>query len=139
MKTEISAGGVIVQKRRSTWRVLLIQDMNNAWTFPKGRVEKKESRKNAAIREIGEEVGLNDIKYITPLSKVNYLYRRNGLVSKSVYYYLFEAIKNEPLVCQKNEGIKNASWVSIDTALGMAGYPKTNTRLIRKVQKLLRI
>ena len=54
MKTEVSAGGVIVRKRRDAWEVLLICDPKGKWTFPKGHLEADESYQDAAIREIGE-------------------------------------------------------------------------------------
>ncbi|KKW10495.1 MAG: hypothetical protein UY49_C0021G0009 [Microgenomates group bacterium GW2011_GWC1_49_7] len=42
MKTEVSAGGIVVRKRMRIWEVLVIRDMNDVWTFPKGLVEKGE-------------------------------------------------------------------------------------------------
>ena len=40
---------------------------NSTWSFPKGKIEKKESRLQAAIREIKEETGLTEIYLIKEL------------------------------------------------------------------------
>jgi len=78
MKTEISAGGVVVRKKKGEWQVLLIRDMNDTWTFPKGKIEKGETRKSAATREIKEEVGLTAIRYIAPAKVIHYFYKRGS-------------------------------------------------------------
>jgi len=133
MKTETSAGGIVIKKGR----VLLLLDMNDCWTFPKGLVEKGETRKNAAIREIAEEVGLTKLNYIGPVSPIEYAYRRGILIHKTVHYFLFRAIGSEKIVCQKSEGIKEAKWVGFDEIISIIGYPKTNVPLLKKAQKLL--
>ena len=137
MKTEVSAGGVVVQKRGSVWRVLLLRDMNDSWTFPKGLVEKGEKKKDAALREIGEEVGLTKLEYIRSVSPIEYVYRRGSLVHKTVHYFLFRAQGTETIVCQKSEGIKEAKWFEFDEAISIIGYPKTNIALLKKAQTLV--
>ena len=139
MKTEVSAGGLIVRKQKGVWLVLLIKDMNNSWTFPKGKVEKGESRKDTAIREIREEVGLTRLHYTSPVSKIKYMYRRNGLIAKTVYYYLFEAFGREKIVCQKSEGIRDARFVTFDKAISIIGYTKTNKPMLVKTQKQITV
>src|SRR3989344_4262748 len=110
MKTETSAGGVIVKKSGSSWSVLLMQDMSDTWTFPKGGIEKGETPAEAAKREIAEEVGLRSVECLAPLTSISYSYKKNGLVKKTVQYFLFHANGSEPIVCQKKEGIKTAKW-----------------------------
>lgn len=134
MKTETSAGGVVVKKRGNSWHVLLMRDMSDTWTFPKGLIEKGEQAAAAAKREIAEEVGLRNVECLMPLDTITYFYQKNGRVKKTVHYFLFRASGNEQIVCQKNEGIKAAKWVEISKTLDMIGYPKTNKPLIQKTQ-----
>lgn len=55
----ISAGCVVFDSVKSMGKVYVIQQKNwNTWAFPKGRVDKGESIKKAAVREVGEETGL---------------------------------------------------------------------------------
>jgi 8-oxo-dGTP pyrophosphatase MutT (NUDIX family) len=136
MKTEISSGGIIIKKRSGLWRVLLLQDMNNTWTFPKGLVEKGESHEVAAAREIKEEVGLTNVRLVQPLSPISYIYKRGSLIQKTVHYFLFQARGTEKVVCQKSEGIQQAKWFTFETALARVGYTDTNVPLLTKAQHI---
>lgn len=137
MKTEISAGGVVVRRVKHNWRVLLLCDMNGSWTFPKGVVERGEAKRDAAAREIAEEVGLTKLAYIGSVSPIEYFYRQGSLIHKTVYYFLFQAQGREKLICQKSEGIQEAKWFEFGDALGRIGYVKTNKPLLVKAQKIL--
>jgi len=137
MKLEISAGGIVVRKTTHGWEVLLIQDMNDALTFPKGHLEKDETHEIAAAREIWEEVGLSQLKLLRSLLPVRYTFKKNGVIKKTVHYFLFECTKPQKLVNQTAEGIHNAAWMRIDEALSIIGYPETNKPLLQKVQAYL--
>jgi len=137
MKTEKSAGGIIVRKGGNVWSVLLIRDMNNSWTFPKGKIEKGETSKIAAQREILEEVQLDKLLIVKSLGVVKYMYRRNGLIHKTVNYYLFMDKERKKPVCQKEEGIKEAEFFPIEQAISIVGYNKTNKPLLIKSSKVL--
>lgn len=137
MKDEISAGGLVVRKKGEGWEVLLIKDMNGNWTFPKGIIEKGESPEVAAVREIGEETGLKDLELLQPLKTVSYYYKGEGLVHKTVHYFLLKTISTNELVSQKEEGISDAGWCSFNKALEIIGYPKTNVELLKKVQAII--
>lgn len=137
MKTEISAGGLIVRLYQSNWEILLICDPKGEWTFPKGHPEEGESTLAAATREIAEETGLHALTYVDKLTPVSYLYTRDGLVKKTVQYYLFTTPGDEQLVVQSAEGISDAKWVSLRDAHTFVGYPKTNTPLLDQVRDML--
>lgn len=126
MNTEVSAGGVIVKKRGDEWYVLVIHDLKNQLTFPKGNVEEGESEEETAIREIREEVGITKLKTIKKLPVITYFYTRGGLINKSVHYFVFLAIEDEKPVAQTNEGIHDPTWIPLKKAQKDIGYPKTN-------------
>ena len=93
MKTEHSAGGVILRLHNTVWQVLLIKDMSGNWTFPKGKLEKNETSRDAAIREIWEEVGMKNLIYKAMLPSVSYTYKRKGAIKKlSITFYLFQRL-----------------------------------------------
>jgi len=65
MNKEFSAGAVIFKKEGPDILFLIIYSMRNRiWGFPKGHLEKGETEKEAAVREIKEETGLENLKFI---------------------------------------------------------------------------
>ena len=132
MTTEVSAGGVVVRKRRKSWQVLLMKDMKGNWTFPKGIIEKDEAPELAAKREVFEEVGIASIKLLKELRPVHYMYKRGDFISKTVHYFLFQSLKNEALKPLKEEGVREAKWVDLRKAIGIIGYQKTNKPVLEE-------
>ena len=137
MKTELSAGGIVLAKTQSIWHVLLIQDMNKSWTFPKGLIEPNENPRGSAEREISEETGLTNLTYVSTLGTIQYMYRRNGLIRKTVHYFLFQSDTQAPLKPQREEGISEARWVTLEEAETLIGYPETNTQLLHKARQIV--
>lgn len=137
MKTEISAGGIVVRREHGIWEVLVVRDMNDNLTFPKGLIEQGEDPVSAAKREIAEEVGLTKMKMLTELPPIKYLYTRGELISKTVHYFIFLAVSDEPLTPQTTEGIHDASYMSLKDAVDHIGYPKTNKPLLEKTRHYL--
>lgn len=138
MKHETSAGGVIIARKNNQLLVLLIKDKNNNWTFPKGLIEDGENEEETAKREIGEEVGIRDLKLIAPLTPVKYFYKWEGnLINKTVYYYLFQNSAQEHLKPQTEEGIMDVKWFHLKKAMEIVGYKKTNRMILEEAEKIL--
>jgi 8-oxo-dGTP pyrophosphatase MutT (NUDIX family) len=57
-----SAGAVLVRSVPSGWRYLLLR-VYRTWDFPKGGLEPGEAPLQAAMREVEEETGLNDLEF----------------------------------------------------------------------------
>lgn len=134
---EHSAGGIVYRVRNQP-EVLMMLDLKNNWTFPKGWIEEGESIEEAAKREIQEEVGISDLKQITHLQQAKYIYYFEGkLVRKLVDYFLFFSEGSEKLTPQLEEGIQKAQWVSLDEAARIVGYPQTNKPILEKAIKII--
>ena len=62
MRTETSAGGVVVRREDTGWEVVLTSRRTRrgdlAWGLPKGLVEPGERAEDTAVREVQEETGL---------------------------------------------------------------------------------
>jgi len=95
---EFSAGGIV--KRNSDVLLIKTKDLKGeqVWTFPKGKIEKGESFKEAALREVIEETGYK-CKIKDDLDEVRYFFKRKGkLVIKKVKWFLMvpQEKKEEP-------------------------------------------
>ena len=110
----------------------LILDSYDHWTFPKGHIEKGEKPAVAAAREVGEEIGLENLKVIKELDKIDYWFKMKGeLFHKFVYYFLMEASSQTALKPQTEE-IKAAKWFSPEEARAILGYKKDSEELLKK-------
>ena len=135
---EHSAGGVIFQKVNGAVKILLIQDKNNQWTFPKGLIDEAEAAQEAAEREILEEVGLSNLTFAGEVAISRYFYRFEGnLVRKRVDYFLFAYSGNVKPTPQADEGIQSAEWFTQEKALEKIGYRKTNNPVLKKAIKII--
>jgi len=57
-KREKSCGAIVYRRESGNVLYLIIQQKSRHWSFPKGHVERGESEKETALREIREETGL---------------------------------------------------------------------------------
>src|SRR5690348_18284705 len=92
---EQTAGGIIFRRNKDTkeLEILLTQDAKNRWTIPKGHIEEGESAKETAEREIREETGLQEMKVLNWLGKINFRYRRQqSLVLMTTEIFLVRAL-----------------------------------------------
>jgi bis(5'-nucleosidyl)-tetraphosphatase len=136
MKHLHSAGGIVIRNIRGSWHVLLIRDQADKWTFPKGMINDGEQPLEAAIREIREEVGLSDLRMVSPLGEISFTYNRNGKTRKTVSYFLFVSESSKKPVCQTEEGIREAVFMQPEQALKQTGYPDTNGQILEKAISL---
>ena len=103
-----AAGGIVENK--TTGEILFIY-RNNKWDFPKGRIEKEEAVRSAALREVKEETGVKEISITKALPMTYHIFQRNGKFRlKKTFWYAMETTSMDPLVPQKEEGIKKAVW-----------------------------
>lgn len=137
-KIEISSGGVVVKKTSKGIYVLLLNDKNKVWSFPKGLIEENEDKLEAAKREVGEEVGLHNLKLISELKPINYYYKwQSSIVKKNVYFFLFEYSGKETPKPQLEEGITDVKWFPLDEAIKIIGYVKTNKAVLEEAKSKL--
>lgn len=134
-RREFSAGGIVFRKRGRAIEVLLIKDAYGRWTWPKGKIDQSERSQDAAVREIKEEVGLNNIRVLGKVGRSNYFFRLRGeLIFKTVFFFLIEALNNENLRVQESE-IQDARWFKPKEALAFVEY-KGAKELLEKAIKM---
>lgn len=87
---ELAAGAVLLHDPSGDC-LLLHQRDEDRWCFPKGHVDPGESLAVAAVREIGEETGLTEVRLDVELTEVSYRFYRpktSENVYKTTVYFL---------------------------------------------------
>ena len=84
MIKEHSAGAVLYRYFSNEERkFLLLHYTSGHWDFPKGNLEAGETEVDAVIREIFEETGITDLKFVEGfIQPIFYNYRRDGNLCK---------------------------------------------------------
>lgn len=106
-----AAGGLIVN---ADHKVLFIYRRGH-WDLPKGKMEKGESKRETAVREVIEETGVQGVTITQKLLTTRHLYRgKSGkrFVKKSHWYLMLA--DHQDLVPQLEEDIVRAEWMTLD-------------------------
>lgn len=135
MIEETSAGGVVIFGNT----ILLLKKFNGDWVLPKGRIEKDETVRQTALREVLEESGVKAeiIKYI---GMVHYKFKNiqeNQMVYKTVHWYVMKA-KCMDCTPQKKEGFIDAKFVHIDKVRELVRY-KDEKKIILKGLRMMKL
>jgi len=102
-----AAGGLVINSRSE----YLFIFRNNKWDLPKGGIEKKENIRDAALREVNEETGVEDIEIIKPLPMTYHFFKRNGVFKlKKTFWYLMKTEFDGKFKPQLLEGITKVEW-----------------------------
>ena len=103
-----AAGGLV---RHEDGRFLFIY-RNDKWDLPKGRIEKNEPIRIAAVREVEEETGVDGLEIVKPLIETFHVFNRNGKYKlKKTFWFEMKTASTVTLIPQLNEGIEQAVWV----------------------------
>ncbi|MBK6731528.1 MAG: NUDIX domain-containing protein [Bacteroidetes bacterium] len=103
-----AAGGIVMNNAKD---VLMIY-RHGMWDLPKGKLELNEKIPEAAIREVMEETGLEDVVIIKKLMKTYHTYLINGnKVLKITHWFLMRSNETD-FIPQIAEGIEHVKWVT---------------------------
>lgn len=106
-----AAGGLVFNQEND---LLMIYRLNK-WDLPKGKIEKGESPAEAAVREVEEECGINNLSISKEIPSTFHIYRlKEKVVLKRTYWYEMKYNLNERLVPQTEESIEKVEWVTSD-------------------------
>lgn len=101
-KLEEAAGGKVINTKKE---VLFIYRFEK-WDLPKGKIEKNESVKQCAIREVEEECGIKNLVITNPLPTTYHIFERKGkLIFKKTFWFEMVTDYCSELKPQVEEGI----------------------------------
>lgn len=120
MKRTQSAGGVVVNSKRG---ILVVNQEGTSWSLPKGHIKKGENKVSAAKREIYEEAGISDLKFIKSLG--SYKRFKDGTDCselKTIFMFLFKTNQNilKPIDSHNPEAV----WVPKNKAASLLTFEK---------------
>ena len=102
-----AAGGVVFNSKNE----MLIIKRLGCYDLPKGKLEKRESAEEGALREVEEECGVSNLKIREKVEASYHIYSlKNRLVLKKTHWYLMDYAGNEKLIPQTEEDITEAFW-----------------------------
>jgi bis(5'-nucleosidyl)-tetraphosphatase len=138
MYRDYAMGVVPIYKRGDELLFCLIQDSQGFWGFPKGHVDRGESKEATAKRELQEEAGIEEVKLDTahPFTERYVVQKKGKKIDKTVTYYVgyVERMDNETPEAFKKE-IPQMKWLSYADAKEMI-RPQSRS-LLEEVSKAL--
>ncbi|MCB9251411.1 MAG: NUDIX domain-containing protein [Flavobacteriales bacterium] len=108
----IKAAGGLVQNQKN--EILLIRRLG-VWDLPKGKLEKDETKRKGAAREVEEECGISKVKVLNKINTTYHVYRaKNRWMLKTTYWFVMNYAGDETPVPQKEENIEEVRWIHRD-------------------------
>jgi ADP-ribose pyrophosphatase YjhB (NUDIX family) len=120
---------VVVRRIEGEYHFLLIRDPYRNWGLPKGHIEDNEEASRAALREIGEETGLTDLRLGPALGTVDWHFRRKGVVIHKFCEFFLVASQDGEAVPEAREGITECRWHQVGEAIRTISYDNTRSIL----------
>ena len=115
----VKASGGVVNDGQDN---ILFIHRRGSWDLPKGKIDKGEKKKEAAIREVEEETGIKDIILHEKVLTTRHTYKSKSgqRCIKKTYWYTMTA-PHQSLIPQEEEDIEEAIWVAIPDISSLEG------------------
>jgi len=125
-----------VYLKDSEVKYLLLHYEAGHWDFVKGNVEPNETEQETVIRELREETGITDAKFIEDFKeKIDYFYRRQGTtIHKEVIFYLMETHTETVKISYEHVGY---IWLNYQQAMEKLTF-KNARDVLQKAHKVMK-
>jgi len=127
--------GAVVFKRVGEVQYLLLHYEAGHWDYVKGQVEPHETEKDTVTRELEEETGITDSRFIEGFrEEINYFYRREGkTVYKEVVFFLIESKDSRVKLSYEHVGYE---WLNYEKAMAKLTFANAK-RVLAKAHEFL--
>jgi len=140
-----SAGAVVFYRSPESEIEYLLLEHKSYWHFPKGWREAGEKAIDTAKREVTEETGLSDFKFIDGFkARESFVYKttkdsrkieqRGKIVFKTVIFYLIQAEGKNIKISSEHLGYE---WLDFELAMERLKQFKSSQRILGKANKFL--
>lgn len=125
----IEAAGGLVRNLKTNHFLFIFR--NKKWDLPKGRINKNEEVQKAAIREVEEETGVENLSITKPLNTTFHIFKKNRKYRlKKTFWYLMETDYNGELTPETKEGIEKAIWIEKKLIVSLRSEMYHNINLV---------
>lgn len=139
MEIKNLAGGVVVGPGN---KIVVVNQNGNSWSLPKGHIEAHEDEEQAAVREIYEESGIQDVKVIDILGE----YERSRIAKDGVgedendirHITIFLCITNQEELNPLDSENPEAIWLPIQEVADKLTHSRDKEFFISITPKLLK-
>lgn len=131
---EKSCGAIVYRKFHGNIELLLIKNQNDShWSFPKGHVEPGETEEETAVREIMEETGIEVVLDTSFRRVITYAPKKE--ITKDVVYFLAKAVTYD--YTPQEEEIAKIKWVEINHAATILSYDN-DRQLVTQAKNIIK-
>ena len=139
---QASAGGFVVDWVGARPRIALIRVVRRhgaTWEVAKGKIEAGETPAKTAVREVQEEMGVEEVLIRRALGTVRYGFStpEGAPRLKTIHLYLLES--GSPVTAFRpalSEGIETVAWFSLEDALDALAHPSLRMSIGRLLDAL---
>ena len=123
-------------KRNEEVQYLLLHYEAGHWDYVKGQVEPHETEKETVVRELHEETGIGDPRFIEGFrEEISYFYRRDArTVYKEVIFFLIESKESNVRLSYEHVGYE---WLNYEKAMARLTFPNAK-KVLAKAQEFIR-
>lgn len=133
-RLQFSAGGVVYRKTGTDIEVVILtRGGGKIFCLPKGKIERLETPRQAALREIKEETGLTGT-IEKDFGKINYWFfseEDRTRIHKTVYFFLVRYESGS--TSDHDTDAEDVRWLPADEALKIMSYP-SERRMVEKAR-----
>ncbi len=126
----LEAGGGLVFNEKGETLFIFRRDF---WDLPKGKIDKGETKEQAAVREVQEETGLQQVTLGDFICETNHTYKnkKGKRIIKRTYWYHMTTTDME-LIPETEEDIEQAIWQRLDKFISL------RPRVYKNIMKVIR-
>ncbi len=139
VENEVSCGAIVFRKDIESKFLLMHKrhpkGLQGYWSFVKGHIEEGEEETDTVLRELNEETGITEAKFIGGFKEViHFFYKRDEkLISKVIKYYILQVrTKNIKLSKEHDDSL----WLRYEEALNKLKF-KNDKEVFKKAYLFL--